>query len=292
MQRSTRERIAPLDNYNMSIGWNITSSIDDMLTIVASILERPRSAARRLRQSYHTRKRSVQDSHTDSRPPTGISECANPSRSIFDSASHVDTWHPSVSLRSLGDSLARTQRRVAFLLRSCKSSREDLTIESLQRYQTTLDPSEPVDPEEGMAAVDTRRPSTRPGPPVGGPISGMLHRPSLAENVRTASQISHSSVTSNSSTSTVPGIGEERPLASGNGVSLSIALAEPVLFLQGFDQSDLGNQTTALLRGSFHLRVSKTAKIKTISLAFRGKAETDWPEGKSSSASCICFTKL
>ena len=292
MQRNPEERIAPTDNHNMSIGWKITSSLDDMLIIVSNILERPRSAARRLRRSCSVRKRFVQDSHTSSRPPTGRSECANSSQTILDSVSHVDTWHPGVSLRSLGDSLARTQRRVAFLLRSCKSSKEDLTTESLERHQPTQGPSGRADSEEEMAAVDTRRPSTRPGPPIGGPISGMLHRPSLAENVRTASQVSHSSATSNSSTSTVPGVGEERPLASGNGVSLSIALAEPVLFLQGFDQSELGNQTTALLRGSFHLRVSKTAKIKTISLAFRGKAETDWPEGKSSTTSRIRSNKL
>ncbi len=128
-----------------------------------------------------------------------------------------------------------------------------------------------------MAAVETaRRGSTRPSPIVGGPISGMIHRPSLAENVRTAS------ANSVSSTGGGPGLVsgmEEKPIASGNGVSLSIALAEPVLFLQGFDQSELGNQNTTMLRGSFHLRVSKAAKIKTISLAFRGRAETEWPEG-------------
>ena len=112
---------------------------------------------------------------------------------------------------------------------------------------------------------------------VGGPISGMVHRPSLAENVRTASR---DSVASTPSLAGIAGLGEEKPIASGNGVSLSITLAEPVLFLQGFDQSELGNQTTTMLRGSFHLRVSKSAKIKTISLAFRGRAETDWPEGQ------------
>ncbi|KAG8530481.1 uncharacterized protein KY384_004984 [Bacidia gigantensis] len=72
---------------------------------------------------------------------------------------------------------------------------------------------------------------------------------------------------------------DEKPIAAGNGVSLSISLAEPVLFLQGFDPSELANQTTSMLRGSFQLRVSKTAKIKTVSLSFRGRAETEWPEG-------------
>ena len=113
---------------------------------------------------------------------------------------------------------------------------------------------------------------------VGGPVSGMIHRPALVENVRTASQTSAGSNGSNESTT--PPLVEERPLASGNGVALSIVLAEPVLFLQGFDHSELGDQTTAMLRGSFHLRISKSAKIKAISLSFRGRAETEWPEGE------------
>ncbi len=107
-----------------------------------------------------------------------------------------------------------------------------------------------------------------------GPISGMAHRPPLVGNMRP---------TSIASSTTIPGIGcvngEEKALASGNGVSLSIALAEPVLFLQGFDQNDLADRTTTMLRGTLHLRVSKSAKIKTICLSFRGRAETEWPEG-------------
>ena len=73
---------------------------------------------------------------------------------------------------------------------------------------------------------------------------------------------------------------DERPVASGNGVAVSISLAEPVLFLQGFDQADAANRTTTLLRGSLRLSIAKTAKIKTITLTFKGKATTEWPEGK------------
>ena len=129
-----------------------------------------------------------------------------------------------------------------------------------------------------MAAV-TGRGNGRPRPSsiVGGPVSGMIHRPLLVENVRTASHHSARSNGSDEGTINIPA--EEKLIASGNGVSLSIALAEPVLFLQGLDQSELGNQTTTMLRGSFGLRVSKSAKIKTISLSFKGKAETEWPEG-------------
>lgn len=133
-----------------------------------------------------------------------------------------------------------------------------------------------------MTSVDgARRVVGRPSSTVGGPISGMIHRPSLVQDLRRNSATSISS--NGSCPPTIPNMGEERPIATGNGVSLSIALAEPVLFLQGMDQSELGNQTTTMLRGTFHLRVSKSAKIKTISLAFRGRAETEWPEGESGS---------
>ncbi|KAL9598816.1 MAG: hypothetical protein Q9219_004235 [cf. Caloplaca sp. 3 TL-2023] len=115
---------------------------------------------------------------------------------------------------------------------------------------------------------------------VGGPVSGMVHRPSLSESVRTASNTSSGSTGNNGSTSFCSAnLGEAKPLASANGVSISITLAEPVIFLQGFDQSELGNRTTAMLRGSLHLKVAKSAKIKTVSLNFRGRAETEWPEG-------------
>ena len=124
-----------------------------------------------------------------------------------------------------------------------------------------------------------RRGSARSSSIVGGPVSGMVHRPSLVQELRRDSATSTSS--NGSGAATIPNVGEEKPIASGNGVSLSIALAEPVLFLQGMDQSELGNQTTTMLRGTFHLRVSKSAKIKTITLAFRGRAETEWPEGES-----------
>ena len=98
------------------------------------------------------------------------------------------------------------------------------------------------------------------------------------ETVRTDSGAS----TGNSgSTSNIRGaIGDEKPIASGNGVSISIALAEPMLFLQGFDQADASNRTTSMLRGSLHLHVSKSAKIKAVTLAFRGRSETEWPEGE------------
>jgi hypothetical protein len=76
-------------------------------------------------------------------------------------------------------------------------------------------------------------------------------------------------------------IPDEKPVASGNGLSVSIALAEPSLFLQGFDQGDLAaNRSTAMLRGSLVLKITKLTKIKSVSLKFKGTATTKWPEGK------------
>lgn len=175
-----------------------------------------------------------------------------------------------------GNTLAKSKDQAKRLLHYWSSS----AIEPPSFISTRHNTSTHVVSGAAMSAVDVaRRGSARPSSTVGGPISGMVHRPSLVEGLR---RDSANSVSSNGSgVATIPNMGEEKPIASGNGVSLSIALAEPVLFLQGMDQSELGNQSTTMLRGTFHLRVSKSAKIKTISLAFRGRAETEWPEGES-----------
>jgi hypothetical protein len=110
---------------------------------------------------------------------------------------------------------------------------------------------------------------------VAGPIGGVIARSSFSEE-RSASPVKN--VITTDINHRIP---DEKPLASGNGVSIGIALAEPVLFLQGFDNGDLqANRSTAMLRGSLHLRVSKPAKIKAVTLRFRGRATTKWPEGE------------
>ncbi|KAK4975601.1 hypothetical protein LTR66_010955 [Elasticomyces elasticus] len=115
---------------------------------------------------------------------------------------------------------------------------------------------------------------------VGGPVSGMVSRPSIAADVRSASGAPPQSNTV--STGVVPGqSSEEKPIAAGNGVSVWISQAEPVLFLQGFEQQDgsSGSTNTTMLRGSLHLKVVKSAKIKAVTLKFKGRALTRWPEG-------------
>lgn len=100
-----------------------------------------------------------------------------------------------------------------------------------------------------------------------------LVRPSLTENARFDSGQSVASAASGA----LPG---EKPVASGNGVSASINLAEPVLFLQGYDQNDSSaSRSTAMLRGSLHVNVQKNVKIKAVTLRFKGTATTKWPEG-------------
>jgi len=75
----------------------------------------------------------------------------------------------------------------------------------------------------------------------------------------------------------------DKPVASGSGVSCSILLAEPNVFLTGFDHD--GNErrespnASALLRGKLQLSVSKNVKVKAITLKLTGKARTEWPEG-------------
>ncbi|KAK9451251.1 uncharacterized protein V1518DRAFT_436007 [Limtongia smithiae] len=73
----------------------------------------------------------------------------------------------------------------------------------------------------------------------------------------------------------------DKPLVqTGSGsLQMSITLAEPILFLQGFDRTEFNNHAPAMLRGSLVLVVTKATKIKSISLNFAGKGRTDWPEG-------------
>jgi hypothetical protein len=91
-------------------------------------------------------------------------------------------------------------------------------------------------------------------------------------SVRSAKSVVSSSVTE-----------VDKPVASGSGVSCSILLAEPNVFLTGFDHDGHerreARNASALLRGKLQLSVSKNVKIKAITLKLSGKARTEWPEG-------------
>ncbi|KAH0559968.1 hypothetical protein GP486_003508, partial [Trichoglossum hirsutum] len=91
--------------------------------------------------------------------------------------------------------------------------------------------------------------------------------PSSANRIGTCENVQH------------PPLTNEKPIASANSVSVSISLAEPMLFLHGFDSSNISDRAPAMLRGSMVLRVTKSTKIKSIYLHFTGKSRTEWPEG-------------
>ncbi|KAM0561446.1 hypothetical protein ACHAPJ_003327 [Fusarium lateritium] len=101
---------------------------------------------------------------------------------------------------------------------------------------------------------------------------------SLTNPSRNSFMSARSSKSAITSVSEVP-----KPVASGSGVSCSILLAEPNIFLSGFDHDGHGNREgqsgTALLRGKLQLRVTKNVKIKAVQLKLLGRARTEWPEG-------------
>lgn len=72
---------------------------------------------------------------------------------------------------------------------------------------------------------------------------------------------------------------EAKELSSSGSVAIGIVLAEKNLFVHGFDHHEQEQQPPALLRGSLIVKVSKSTKIKSINLSFRGIARTEWPEG-------------
>ena len=75
----------------------------------------------------------------------------------------------------------------------------------------------------------------------------------------------------------------QKPVASSGGITCSILLAEPNVYLAGFDhhrsRRNSGPTGTALLRGKLQLAVSKNVKIKAVQLKLAGRTRTEWPEG-------------
>lgn len=80
----------------------------------------------------------------------------------------------------------------------------------------------------------------------------------------------------------VPPLTTQKSLASTGGgtTSISISLAEPVLFLTGgFDSQEPQGERPTMLRGTLMVRLAKPSKLKAITLHFNGKSRTEWPEG-------------
>jgi hypothetical protein len=146
---------------------------------------------------------------------------------------------------------------------------------SFARRLSRLEPTEasPIFVEEPVAETPamTGVAGPRPRPAPAGPAVMSANRNSMI-SIRSAKTMMGSSVSE-----------VQKPVASGSGVSCSILLAEPNVFLTGFDHDRHtrrgGQSTSALLRGKLQLNVSKNVKIKSITLKLVGKARTEWPEG-------------
>ena len=61
---------------------------------------------------------------------------------------------------------------------------------------------------------------------------------------------------------------------------MTIVLQEPALFLRGSECPDYTERSSTMLRGKLLVKINKATKVKTITLAFRGRIRTEWPEGK------------
>lgn len=72
---------------------------------------------------------------------------------------------------------------------------------------------------------------------------------------------------------------DAEPLAQTSSIQVFVQLAEPVVFIQGFESPHLTETPPSILRGSLIVRVLKPSKLKSISLSFKGFSRTEWPEG-------------
>ncbi|KAL1863086.1 hypothetical protein VTK73DRAFT_6448 [Phialemonium thermophilum] len=140
---------------------------------------------------------------------------------------------------------------------------------SFAGFARRLSRADPVD-DDPMVSVTTMVDAIRPLS-MAHAVAANNHRNSMT-SVRSGKSIASASVAE-----------IQKPVASGSGVSCSILLAEPNVFLTGFDHDGHTRQSTqngtALLRGKLQLTVSKNVKIKAITLRLVGKARTEWPEG-------------
>jgi hypothetical protein len=127
-------------------------------------------------------------------------------------------------------------------------------------------------PEAASPEANEMRSSPR-NSTVGATMAPGVPRPSVSDSHRSSGRSAKSMISS------VRSAPEEKPVASGGGVNVNISLTEPVLFLRGFEQNENAERSTAMLRGTLVIKISKPAKLKAITLKFRGKSLTKWPEG-------------
>ena len=71
---------------------------------------------------------------------------------------------------------------------------------------------------------------------------------------------------------------ETPPSTSNNAFTLSLELAEPILYMEGFEYPHTNVHRSAVLRGFMRLNVIKKTDMSEVSLDFRGVSQTVWPE--------------
>jgi len=112
-----------------------------------------------------------------------------------------------------------------------------------------------------------------------------MTRPSLDSRGVLAAQSRRRALSATSQTSNGGVSDQEKPVCSNGGVSCYITLAEPTIFLTGLDHDgttrDSSNSSQAMVRGKLQLKITKSVKIKAVTLKFTGKARTEWPEGRN-----------
>ncbi|KAK5118885.1 hypothetical protein LTR62_000095 [Meristemomyces frigidus] len=199
--------------------------------------------------------------------------------------------HISIKLAATRENARRFLKSV---IQSQPTSAPDVPPTTKQKKRRSWSPTKrsnsPDESATGGHEVANMRGSKRNSMNV--PTNQHLQRPRLQSDTRVDSGASGSSSNSSQASSRldpslVPDnnvianmdLQDDKPVASGNGVTMAIHLAEPMLFLQGFENTESSPGNTAMLRGSLHLRVQKAAKIKAVTLKFKGKALTRWPEG-------------
>lgn len=142
--------------------------------------------------------------------------------------------------------------------RSTISQRED---ESTSPTRSAM--SIPVDPHIAHARLYPSAPNSSAPSPVLTPASSQRNSIDVPPN----------------SPTNFPTGGVVKTLCNRSAAIVSVHLAEPVLFLAGFEPSEYSDRSPAVLRGSLILKLLKPSKIKTIALVFKGRARTEWPEG-------------
>lgn len=72
------------------------------------------------------------------------------------------------------------------------------------------------------------------------------------------------------------------PMAQTTTIRVYVKLAEPTLFVQGFESWSVKERLPTLLRGCLIVRFLRTAKVRSINLSLRGYSKTFWPQGSAS----------